>query len=302
MAPVATVLVPTHDHSLTLGHAVASALGQTVSDLEVMIVGDGVPEATREVVGRLTAADERVRFLDNPKGAGNGELHRHAALADAKGRTVCYLADDDLWLPDHVETMASLLDEADFGAATTLRHRPGREPEVLVHDLKTELYRDLLLAGANKVPLSSGAHTMEMYRRLPHGWRPKPPGVPSDLHMWHQFLAEPSCHAASSARPTVLNFPAPDRRGWSPEERAAELEGFLRSFSDPDWHAGFAREMVEVAVRALAREWASGEGKRAKLEEARSVLARRKTQIEAREERIEQLKERIRTLEEARRR
>ena len=298
MAPLATVLIPTHDHSETLGHTVASALGQTVSDLEVLVVGDGVPDATREVVVALSAADPRVRFFDNAKGAGNGELHRHRALAKAEGTVVCYLADDDLWLPDHVETIVRVLDGADFGAATTLRHRPSREPELLTHDLATGFFRDLLLAGTNRTPLSSGAHTMDMYRRLPHGWRPKPPGVPSDLHMWRRFLEEPSCRAVSSALPTVLNFPAPDRRGWPPERRAAELESHLGSFSDPGWRATFMADLVEIAVRALTREWVNGEQKRAKLEEAMAVLAERRSQVEAREGRIEQLKERIRTLEE----
>ena len=40
-SPVATILVPTHDHGPTLRASVASALRQTVSDIEVFIVGDG---------------------------------------------------------------------------------------------------------------------------------------------------------------------------------------------------------------------------------------------------------------------
>ena len=42
------------------------------------------------------ADDERVRFLDFPKGARHGELNRHEALREARGRIVCYLSDDDL--------------------------------------------------------------------------------------------------------------------------------------------------------------------------------------------------------------
>jgi glycosyltransferase involved in cell wall biosynthesis len=99
----ATVLIPTHDHGPTLRYAVQSALAQTVADLEVLVLGDGAPDVTRELMDELTRADPRVRWLDNPKGPRNGELHRHAALQEAQGEIVCYLSDDDLWLPGHVE-------------------------------------------------------------------------------------------------------------------------------------------------------------------------------------------------------
>ena len=92
---LATVLIPTYNHGSLLRYSVASALRQTVRDLEIFIVGDGVPDATREIVAELQH-DPRVRFFDNPKGPRHGELHRHAALRQASGEIVCYLSDDDL--------------------------------------------------------------------------------------------------------------------------------------------------------------------------------------------------------------
>jgi glycosyltransferase involved in cell wall biosynthesis len=113
--PEATVLIPTHDHGPTLYYSVRSALAQSVENIEILIVGDGVPEPTREIVAELQR-DERVRFLDNPKGESRGELHRHTALQEARSEIVCYLSDDDLWLPDHIATMRQLLESADFAS------------------------------------------------------------------------------------------------------------------------------------------------------------------------------------------
>ena len=73
MSTAATVVIPTHDHGRTLLRSVPSALAQTVSELEVFVVGDGVPDVTRELMAELVAADERVRFFDNPKGERHGE-------------------------------------------------------------------------------------------------------------------------------------------------------------------------------------------------------------------------------------
>jgi GalNAc5-diNAcBac-PP-undecaprenol beta-1,3-glucosyltransferase len=57
MRCAASILIPTHDHGPLVGLAIESALAQTVEDLEVLLVGDGVPEITREVVGELAVRD-----------------------------------------------------------------------------------------------------------------------------------------------------------------------------------------------------------------------------------------------------
>ena len=70
----------------------------------------------------------------------------------------------------------------------------------------------------NRVPTAAPA-PLELYRRLPAGWRPGPEEMPSDLHMWHQILSVPGCRAVSGTRPTVLHFPSGERKGWSSAER-----------------------------------------------------------------------------------
>jgi hypothetical protein len=238
MPPLATVIIPTFDHGPMLRYSLGSALSQTVEDIEILVVGDGVPDVTREVVAELMGEDQRVRFFDNPKGPSRGEVHRHAALREARGEIVCYLADDDLWFPEHVENMRRLLAEVDFANALPLYVDEAGVIGLYTVDLTLPVYRRLLLRGTNRVPLSCGAHTMAMYRRLPHGWRTTPEGKPTDLHMWQQFLADSSCRARSGTRPTVLNFPSPARRTWTMEERLAELERWSEKAADAGWRAG----------------------------------------------------------------
>ena len=107
--PRATILVPTFRAATTLAISVGSALRQTVSELEVIIVGDGVDQATRSVAESLVAGDERVRFFDLPKGENRGELHRDLGVREARSDSIVYLADDDILLPRHVENMIGLL-------------------------------------------------------------------------------------------------------------------------------------------------------------------------------------------------
>ena len=249
MPIVATVLIPTFNHGPTLRHSVGSAREQTVSDIEVFIVGDGVPDVTREIVADLMEHDERVRFFDNPKGPRNGELHRHRALAEARGEIVCYLSDDDLWLPDHVETMRELLDVADYANALMLHLDAASRVGVAPLDLSYPGERELVVMGRKGTSLSSMTHTLEMYRRLPYGWRTTPCRIYTDYYMQQQFLGEASCRAVSSMRPTMLKFNSPDRAEWSLDQRVAELEEWRRRFRNPAEREQFVYEVLEVLVR-----------------------------------------------------
>jgi len=246
---VATVLIPTFNHGPTLRHSVGSVLDQTVSDLEVFVVGDGVTDITREIVAELTREDRRIRFFDNPKGPRTGETHRHKALAEARGEIVCYLSDDDLWLPDHLETMRALLEEADYANALMLHLVAADGLGVAPLDLSYPGERELVVSGRKGTSLSSMAHTLEMYRRLPFGWRTTPDGIYTDYYMQQQFLAEPSCRAVSSMRPTMLKFKSPDRVTWTLEQRAVELEMWRRKFQDPAEREKFVYEVLKVLVR-----------------------------------------------------
>ena len=248
----ATVVVPTFNHGPTLYRSVGSALAQSVEDIEIFIVGDGVPDATREIAADLMQ-DGRVRFFDNPKGPRHGEIHRHAALAEARGRIVCYLGDDDLWLPEHVETMLRILEDAEFAHAPKLIVREDGRLLAGGVDLGLPIDRARMLApGAKGVTFSfsCGAHTLAIYRRLPHGWRTTPDGVATDRYMWQQILSQPGCRAVGSPRATVLHFPDRPRRGWTIDQRLAELDQWAARLSDP----AVVEELTELVARSRARD------------------------------------------------
>lgn len=250
MPPFATILIPTYDHGRLLSYAVASALAQSVRDVEVFIIGDGVPAAHREFIAGLVASDSRLRFFDHPKHERRGEPYRHAALQHAQGRIVCYLCDRDLWLPDHVERMLTLLETADFAHAVSLHVWPGDQLRVMAADLALPAYRKSLFFLGNRVPLSCAAHTLEMYRRLPHGWRTTPSDQLTDHYMFQQILETPGCQAVSGRYPTAVTFPSRPRRGWTLEQRVDELERWVRRISDVETRQRFVIEALQEAANA----------------------------------------------------
>jgi len=253
--PRATVLIPTHDHGPTLHESVGSALAQTMSDIEILIVGDGPSDDTRDAARELSRTDARVRYLEFPKGPRNGEIHRHAALEDARGRIVCYLSDDDLWLPDHVASLEELLrGEVGFAHALPIRIDPDGNIGDWSVDLAVPYYRRQIMAGRNWIPLSCGAHTLEAYRRLRSGWTTTPPGwIGTDVFMWRKLLSSGTA-AVSGTRPTVLVFPSPDRKGWSNERRVDELRRWSTEVGGPQPRARLMEGVLDHVVRVRARE------------------------------------------------
>ena len=252
MAPAATVLVPTHNHGRLLGPAVRSALAQTIEDIEIMIVGDGATEETVETARELERSDHRVRFLPNPKGDHHGEASRHAALAQATAPIVCYLSDDDLWFPEHVEYLATLLKENDFAHTLGVFVLPDETVHVYAGNLGQPWWLDFVAEKGNFIPLQSAGHTLELYRRLPFGWRPGPLEIWSDVYMWRQILAVPGCRVVSGTWPTALHLTSARRRELNPDERLAEIEAWSRRVSDPILREGIRRDVFAALATQLA--------------------------------------------------
>ena len=252
-APSAAILVPTHDHAATLDLAVRSALEQTVAEIEVIVIGDGVGDDTRELVAGLEREDPRVRFLDLPKGSNHGEVHRGTAIEATAAEIVCYLCDDDLLLPDHVESMAELLDDADLAQSQNGCFDRDGSWFPFFSDLSSARFREWTTRpGRGGVSLTGTAHTVAAYRRLPHGWTTTPRGREPDHYMWEQFLAEPWVRAVTATRITAVQFPShrEGRNGMRPAERRAELEAWRDRLADPDRRALFE----EAAQRAVMAE------------------------------------------------
>lgn len=268
----ATVIVPTTgDRGPLLRHSVGSVLRQSVTDLEVFVIGDGITDDTRDHLADLSARDPRVRLFDFPKHESRGEPNRHRVLTEhGRGRIVAYLCDRDLWLPNHLHELGRALDDAEF--AHTLRFRVADGDRIdfsHIADLRTPNGRGPARAGSGLVPLSFAGHTLDAYRRLPWGWRTTPPGRSTDRHMWEQFLAEPWVRVAAGPIPTVLSFKRGSHPGWSTPRRLEILEAWTARIETADG----LESVTDQVLDALWTDWAAGR-RDAELAAARRPAAR----------------------------
>ena len=161
-APRVSVLLRTKDRPGFLAEALDSLRRQTFSDFETVLVNDGgpIPAALLE-----PAPGRAIRVLAPPAPGGRTRA-LNTGLSAARGTYVAYLDDDDLYLPEHLDTLVRFLDGSDeYRAAYTSvrqieqvlgddgRYRDGREITVYGRpfDAARLLYK-------NDIPLIGLAH------------------------------------------------------------------------------------------------------------------------------------------------
>lgn len=274
----ASVLIPTYDHASTLPLTVASVLRQSVADLEVLIVGDGVTAENRAAIELLVGSDPRVRFLDFPKGPYHGEIHRHEAIVVARSDAILYLCDDDLLLPDHVGDLLGLLEDANFVQSRNGYIRPDGSFGLHAADLSDPQWIAWHLQPGpprNSTSLTGTGHSRAFYLEVGDPWETTPAGEWPDHFQWKKMFRHPDFRGATSERMTALQFPTSQdgRDAWSPEERYDELVRWAELIVAPDAQARIDAEVGRVARRRLADAVLGVEQLRLELDDARSVIA-----------------------------
>lgn len=104
--PLVSAVIPTHKRPDILPRAVRSALSQTYSPIEVLVVVDGPDAQTAQVLGQIDDPRLRVVQLDSNMGGGDA---RNAGVAAARGEWIAFLDDDDEWLPEKIQRQVALL-------------------------------------------------------------------------------------------------------------------------------------------------------------------------------------------------
>ena len=114
--PNVSVVIPTYNRRKLVKEAIESVLGQSYTDVEVLVVDDGSTDDTSSVVRQIP--DSRVKYYY--KNNSGPAAARNLGLDKSKGRYISFLDSDDLWPPEYLETIIDQLDNnKDYNAAYT---------------------------------------------------------------------------------------------------------------------------------------------------------------------------------------
>lgn len=231
------IICPTHDHADTLFAAIASVRVQTDPDWELVVIGDGAPERTSEIVSAFSSQDSRIRYEAHEKGPRYGEVYRDPVVRGSDSEFLCHLGDDDLWSENHLATMTGMLEHADWAMQGTLqlmpdgkvRYRFANHSHPRIRAQAQASFRPMLDGGINNVALRRSA-----YLRPGLEWETSVEGLGSDQFMWRKYLRDPEIRVAASAAATSVKFrTAREREGMGPAYRLAEMSPVLAQINRP---------------------------------------------------------------------
>lgn len=99
--PDASVVIPAFNAARTIDATLASARGQSVGDIEIIVVDDSSTDATVDLVRELAAEDRRIRLIEQVNSGPS--TARNRGVDAARSPVVAFLDADDVWTSEHLQ-------------------------------------------------------------------------------------------------------------------------------------------------------------------------------------------------------
>ena len=112
--PCVSILIPVYNRSKYIEECIRSALDQTFTDIEVVVVDNASDDGTWEICQQFAVLDSRVRIFRNKKNVGPVRNWMRC-VEESHGRYSKLLFSDDLMEPSCIEKMLEPLQFPDVG-------------------------------------------------------------------------------------------------------------------------------------------------------------------------------------------
>jgi glycosyltransferase involved in cell wall biosynthesis len=108
--PLVSIVIPVYNGAEFVAEAISSALSQTYSNIEIVVVNDGSTDqgATERAVRQF---DGKVRYFNKPNGGVASALN--FAVQASRGEYIAWLSHDDLFTPEKIESQIAKLASMD---------------------------------------------------------------------------------------------------------------------------------------------------------------------------------------------
>jgi glycosyltransferase involved in cell wall biosynthesis len=106
--PAVSIIMPAYNVAPYIASAIRSALVQTYTDFELIVVDDGSKDNTAEIVKSMMREDPRIRMVQQANRGLAGA--RNTALRAARGEMLALLDSDDMWEPEFLAAQMAILD------------------------------------------------------------------------------------------------------------------------------------------------------------------------------------------------
>lgn len=112
LLPLVTVVIPTYSRPNNLIRAINSVLEQTYPHIEIIVVDDNGLDSKQQVLTYSIVKDlinnNKIKYIPHKENK-NGSAARNTGLRSAKGAFICFLDDDDVYLPTKIQKQVEAL-------------------------------------------------------------------------------------------------------------------------------------------------------------------------------------------------
>lgn len=158
--PLVSVIIPTYKRSNMLSKCIDTVLSQTYDNIEIIVVDDNNPDTEWRVQTAVTMREylhnEKVKYIQH-KANKNGSAARNTGLQYSSGDYICFLDDDDFFLPEKTRKQVLYLQNNLHVDACFCDYEKEGQSYILTE--KDDFSADILLS--NNTPQTSGI----MFRR-----------------------------------------------------------------------------------------------------------------------------------------
>lgn len=112
--PLVTIGITCFNAEDSISRAIESALGQTYSNMEIIVVDDASSDNSVRVVEKYVAENNNVKLIQHKKNKGAPSAY-NSIIENATGKYISFFDDDDFSHPDRVEKTTQVLEDENSG-------------------------------------------------------------------------------------------------------------------------------------------------------------------------------------------
>ena len=106
--PLVSVVIPAYNAASRIRETLDSVFAQTYTNFEIVLVNDGSPD-TEALEQAIRGYGDKLVYIRHENRGPSGA--RNTAIRAARGKYIACLDSDDIYLPDHLNRLVSLIEE-----------------------------------------------------------------------------------------------------------------------------------------------------------------------------------------------
>lgn len=119
MEALVSIVIPTHNRASLLNKSIISALEQSYSNIEIIVVSDGYDDKTDSLMKSVVSTHNNVFYYTYPEAKG-GNYARNFGIKHSNGDYIAFLDDDDIWYKDKIQKQMDIFSSnKDIGLVCT---------------------------------------------------------------------------------------------------------------------------------------------------------------------------------------